>query len=106
MLLFAGLPFVLAAVVSTALLRRIKRKDQKVRGEEGKKANVIARWAKDNKLSLSFGAAFLSMLLIAAVAGFICIKLSASVQIYYIICGIAMGAVAGVALAVVMPPKE
>lgn len=106
MLLFAGVPFLLFTVVSTVLLRRLKRSGKKDRSGKGQNRGAIAQWAKRNKMSLSFGAAFLSMLLIAAVAGLLCAKLSASVQMYYMICGAAMGAVAGTALAAVMPPKE
>lgn len=105
MLLLAGLPFVLSAVFCALLMRRVRRAD-KHRKESGGRRSAIAQWAESNKMALTFGAAFLLMLIIAAAVGLICIKLSASVQIYYLTCGTAMGAVAGAAMAMLTPPKQ
>lgn len=108
MLLFAGLPFVLSAVLCALLVRRVRRvrRTDKHKKESGGKSGDIAQWVERNKMSLTLGAAFLLMLIIAAGVGLICIKLSASVQIYYLICGATMGAVAGAAMAMLTPPDK
>ena len=104
MLLYAGLPFVFAAVVcaflGTFLKRRAKKKPSVK--EDGK----LRQWARRNRLSLCFGGLFLFSMLAAAVIMVICVKLAVSVKVYYAVCGTIIGAAAGTALVFISSKVE
>lgn len=90
--LFAGIPFCLACPAALALFTALSSAGKK-------KRRSSAAWLEKHMTAVVLGVVFAAMLTAAIVVCLICVRLSAPVRSYYIICGAISGAASGAAIA-------